>query len=202
MAEIVNGYTTLADVRARIGREADNVAKDSALNQAINAASRWIDRYCGRRFYRATETRYFTAEWGDILYVDDLASVTTLKTDEDGDRTYERTWAATDYDLEPFNAVADGQPYTAIRVTPNGRYGFPTTRKGVEIAGSFGYASTAPDAVVEACLILATRFWKRRETPFGISGSPETGVVEIISRVDPDVETLLAPYRRLAVWGV
>ena len=56
--------------------------------------------------------------------MDDLLSVTTLKTDEDGDRTYEITWATTDYDLMPYNATLESQaqPYSHLQTTPDGDY--------------------------------------------------------------------------------
>ena len=59
----------------------------------------------------------------------------------------------------------------------------------------WGWAAV-PLPVVEACLVLASRYYKRKDTPFGVMGTTETGFVDL-PKVDPDVAALLAPYRRL-----
>lgn len=175
-----------------------NFFNDGILENVIEAASRKIDAHCHRRFYAASETRYYTPKISRMLFVDDLLSVTTLKTDDDGDRTYENTWAATDYDLLPLNAALDGEPYTMIEVTPNGSYAFvPSLTKSVEIAGSFGYASTTPDEVNEACLILGARLFKRKDAPFGVIGSPDLGELRNLRIDDPDVLSLLKGVKRV-----
>lgn len=185
---ITNGYTTLAVVKDVLG--ISDTGHDTELERVVEAVSRWIDGFCGRHFYSASETRYYTAEWGDWLIVDDLLTVTTLKTDENEDRTYERTWASTDYDLEPFNAATDGRPYTSIRTAPAGLYTFPTGRKAVQIVGSFGW-SAIPDAIEEACILQTTRIFRRKDAPFGVTGSADMGQVLAIARLDPDVRSLL-----------
>lgn len=200
---ITNGYCSLAELKARLGLPASDTADDAVLEAVIEAASRAIDNYCSRRFFAAADTRYYTAEAGDILFIDDVISVSSLTTDDDGDRTYETTWATGDYDLEPYNAQAEtpARPYTYLRTTPQGRYAFPTGRKGVKIVGSFGYASTAPDAIAEACLLQAARFFKRKDAPFGVAGSPDIGEMRAIPGIDPDVKQLLARYRKVEVIG-
>lgn len=143
-----NLYASLEQFQLRIATDGYSPTADDDAQQLqhLEAASRWIDGHTGRRFYAAVETRYFTAEWYDLLLIEDLISVTTLKTDEDEDRTYETTWAATDYDLEPYNAplgIPPG-PYVMIRVTPNGDYSFPIrARRAVEIAGVWGWPQTS-----------------------------------------------------------
>lgn len=197
---ITNGYASLNELKARIA--ATDSGNDTVYEAVIEAASRQIDGYCGRRFYAATETRYYTPDGGDLLDVDDLVSVTSLTADEDGDRTYERTWASTDYDLEPYNAALEGKPYTQIRVTPRGNYAFVGTRRGVKIAGSFGWPAV-PDAVNEACLLLAARLAKRPSAPFGIDPSGgDMGGAQRLPAMDPDVKQLLAAYRVYRVGGV
>lgn len=134
----VNGYVTLADVKARMDLTTTDTTRDAFIPAMIEAASRWIDQHTGRHFYALTATRYFTTYDPLALRVSDLASVSTLKTDEDGDRTYETTWAATDYDLLPYNHP----PYQWIEVAPNGLHVFPRLRKGVQIAGVWGWPVT------------------------------------------------------------
>jgi len=47
-----------------------------------------------------------------------------------------------------------------------------------------------------ATLIQASRLFVRRQSPFGIAGSPDLGTVRLSSRVDADVEALLRPFRK------
>jgi len=171
----------------------------TAIESAITAISRAIDDITARRFFATTETRYFTADRHDYLRVYDLLSITAdkLLTDEDGDRVYEQIWATTDYDLMPLNASLDGEPYTWIELTPNGDYSFPLVSKGVSINGSFGYSSTTPPAIEEACLLATHRLMKRASTPLGVSANTNLGQVNVIIKTlaaDPDIMGLIMPY--------
>ncbi len=197
---IINGYTTLAELKARLN--SPPAANDAVLESVIEAVSRWIDKYCGRRFYALSETRYFTAEDDELVFVGDLLSVTSLATDRTGDRSYGDIWQSTDYDLEPANADLDGKPFTQIRTAPTGRYSFPTFRRGVKVVGEFGYSLAAPDEVSEACLLQASRLFRRKDAPFGVAGAPEIGQMSVIPRLDPDVRTLLDPFRKMSVGAV
>jgi hypothetical protein len=196
---VTNGYCTLQELKDRQAITGTDATRDAYLEDMIEASSRWIDGHTGRRFYAASETRYFSGQYFDLLFVDDLLSVTTLKTDEDGDRTYEITWATTDYDLEPYNATVANPPgpYTMIRISPSGNYIFPYVRKGVQIVGSFGYSSSAPHDIREACLLLSARFWKRKDTILGVSANTQLGQLTIKVPEDKDILALLEPFKRL-----
>lgn len=193
---LTNAYATLDAAKGRLRIADDGDA--GTLEEILTGASRAIDRWVGRRFYGATETRYYTPASATLLLLpDDLRTVTTLKTDEDGDRTYETTWATTDYYLGPANAIADGDPYSEIETDPiNGRYEFPLLPRSVQIVGAWGFCATgsAPAPIVEATLRLAERLYKLRDAPLGVAGTIETGVIRIAS--DRDLEGLLWPYRR------
>ena len=197
---ITNGYTSLAVYKQRFYDEGQGDTKDDAAIEAvIEAVSRSIDNICWRRFYAATETRYYTAEQRDTLIVDDLLSVSTdgFTTDEDGDRVYEITWATTDYDLMPFNAVLDGVPYRSLVLTPEGDYWIPTISKGVKLTGSFGYSATTPPAIEDACLLASHRLMARRNTPLGVSGAAAVGNLTVTvtkMKADPEIMEMLTPY--------
>jgi hypothetical protein len=203
---ITNGFATLAEFKARFYPSGlIDITDDTVIENAIEAVSRLIDGKCSRRFWKNTvdETRYFTANYGDLFYTDDIVSITTLKTDETGARSYSRTWAVTDYDLEPYNALLQYpvQPYTSIRVSPMGTLSFPFDRKAVQIVGVFGWPAV-PDTINEACLLQSIRLFKRKDAPFGVTGSAEMGHLIVIPKLDPDVEMLIAPYRRLSIGAV
>jgi len=196
---ITNGYTTLEEYKDRfdVGDHDD----DSDIESVITATSRSIDNICWQRFYTtaADETRYFTAEFSTYIRLPErIVAITTLKTDNDNDRVYENTWSATaDYDLMPFNASLDGEPYRWIEVMPNGNYSFPKgIARGVEIDGTFGWSS-APQPIVEACLLGSHRLMARRNTPLGVSAAAALGQMRIVvqkMKADPDIMGLLSGY--------
>lgn len=177
-----------------------DVEDDAKLESMVEAISRALDDETGRRFFTTAndETRYYAATDTDVLFCpDDIISITTLKTDDSGQRTYATTWAATDYDLEPANAALDGRPYTRLRITPQGHYSFPILRKGVQLVGKFGY-TTCPKRITEACLLLAEKLYYRKDAVFGVLSSP-LGELKQIMKEDAEVRLLLAGFQRLEV---
>lgn len=200
---ITNGYATLAEIKQRLRIDISDIDDDNVLESVAGGVSRALDAYTGRWFCSDTQTRYYTAEDASELEVDDLLSITTLKTDEDGDRTYERTWGSDDYDLWPYNANTDGKPYTEIHTTPQGDYAFPSTRRGVEIAGAFGYSATTPPQVKEGCLLLCEQIFKRKDAIFGIvgtmGGEQLMRIAADMLRDDPAIRIMLGSFVRIWV---
>jgi len=199
---ITDGYATLSDVKAAL-RITDNV-DDSLLEISIEAASREIDGWCERVFTSSTATRIYRPTDVFSVDVDDLQSITTLKTDSDGDGVFDVTWETTDYQLNPLNGIAGGisTPYTQVRAI--GEYLFPiyeprnvnANEASIQITGVWGWASI-PTAVKQACIILSMRQFKRYDSPTGVMGFGDLGVMRV-GRVDPDVEKLLMPFRKMA----
>src|SRR5689334_3210749 len=111
---VTNGYCTLAQLRTHFGDTGSGLSTE-LLERAINATSRAIDNYCGRRFWldSTVQTRLYRPELDDLAWVDDIGTTTGLiiKTDSAADGTYATTWATTDYELQPLNADANGQAY-------------------------------------------------------------------------------------------
>lgn len=184
----MNPYATLEQLKLHL--QIDDNADDVALERLLNGVTASINSYTRRVFWSVTATKYYTPDDPTALEIDDLLSITTLKTDPDADRSYGTTWTTDDYDLVPFNTF----PKTQILVRPYGTLYFPVWRLSVEIAGSWGFSTTPPDDIVEATLVMANRLWKRRDTPLGIAGFPELGESRLIPGVDPDIVERLAPY--------
>lgn len=129
-------------------------------------------------------------------------SITSLKTDNGGDRNYTNVWETSDYDLLPENAAANSRPYMSIERTPTGSYSFPIGRKTVEIVGSFGFCESTdlPDPIYNACFLGVLRMLKRSDTPLGVAGSSGVGTQAVVLpklAADPDIVELLEQYRRL-----
>lgn len=206
--DLSNAYCTIEELKGHLissnGIDSVRVTNfslddDELLNVAIQSASEYLDDYFNTTFYAITETRYFTPTMQDLLYIDDLISLTTLKTDDDGDRTYETTWATTDYWLEPTNANTrrKPKPYRQIRIdNDNGNYVFPiNVRNGVEITGQWGYCTEAnrPMQIKQAVLLLAHRWFKRKDSIYGVEGSPQLGAqtIQMQMKMDDDILALL-----------
>lgn len=198
---ITDGYTTLQEVKSIL--RITDALEDTLLERCIESASRHIDRYCERSFTAGSATRVFAPNDSYLCEIDDLISVTTIKTSTDADGVYDTTWGSDDYQLEPLNGISGGiySPYTRIRAV--GDYLFPTVNwpesqgeATVEVSGTFGYGTAIPTDVIQACNLLAIREFKRYDSPLGVAGFGEIGVVRV-SRTDPDIESLLAPFRKL-----
>lgn len=174
---------------------------DEDVKGALRASCRAIDEMCGRRFYPdsdAAQVRYYSPDNLWTLYVDDVITITTLKTDDSGDGTFENTLTVnTDYIREPLNAAADSQPWTKLCIHPSSSYFFPTSfPRTVELTGKFGWVAV-PAAIEQATTLFAHRLLKRaRQAPFGVSGIGLDGSVVRIMMSDPDVLTLIRPYMR------
>lgn len=191
---MANEYATSAELKARLG--ITDSQDDSVIAAVLAAVSREIDDWTGRRFYAASETRYYTADSSELLWLDDVLSISSLATDEAGDRTYATAWSASYYDLEPYNAALQGKPYSRLRARTGA---FPLTHRGVKVIGSFGYASTTPPVIKEACLIQSSRIFRRRDAPLGVVGAPDIGQIILRGQLDPDVKVMIQPYRLISV---
>lgn len=167
------------------------------IDDAIRAASRLIDYRCGRRFYadpvlvartfRAFDRYVATLDGGQELLIDDLASATGLTVESR--TTFGGAWSAvTGWELGPDNAAVDGLPWRWIAALA----GWLSDATRVRITARWGWPSV-PDGVSQATALLAARLYGRKDSPEGVLGNSEWGAVRV-SRFDPDVETLIAPY--------
>jgi hypothetical protein len=199
---ITNGYCTLTQVKAAL-RITDTV-DDTLLEGAVESASRLIDGFAARNFYNAgTATRLFTAF--DSLYVqtDDIAGTAiTIETSTLADGVFDLTWTASDYQLEPLNGNLDGIAWPYDRIRAVGDYVFPTTNAVfgeqalVRITAVWGW-SAVPKAIEQATIIQASRLYKRLDSPLGVAGFGDFGVIRVSRFLDADVEQLVQPYRKM-----
>ena len=206
---ITNGYATLAQLQRRLGMTGST--DSDLLEEAIQSASREIDKFCGRRFYADTSAtaRVYPVRQATVgirnhclAVVDDFYTTTGLviKTDTGADGTYATTWASTDYELLPLNGVVDGEsgwPYWQIRAV-NAQW-FPYwadyTPAPLQVTAKWGWAAV-PDPVYQACLIIAQANYKLKDAAFGSVGIADLGVVTVTQV--PAAAKKLAPYRAAA----
>ena len=178
----------------------DDGLNDHHLEPVLLAADRWIDQQCGRHFSLEQDAikQYYSSAEG-YLDVVDLVAVTSIKLDTSGNRTFATTLDADDYELLPYLG-SDGRPaerFDQISIWPQSSRSFGYGEL-VQIVGDFGYVVDGgpPNEIRLASLLLASRWWKRHETPLGILGTTDLGTFERISKTDPDIVMMLQPYSR------
>jgi hypothetical protein len=195
---VTNGYCSLADVKAAL--RIQDTLDDSLIESSINSASRMIDQYCNRSFYPGTagEVRYYQANDGFMCWIDDAQAVTEIKTSSTDPIIFDTTWETGDYQLLNPNQRANGaySPYYAITATDN--YLFPVWADMalVKVTGTFGWASV-PEPVKFASIIQASRLFKRLESPLGVAGVSDIGIMRVGANIDGDVAQLINPFRQL-----
>jgi hypothetical protein len=164
---ITNAYATLAEFKSyltvRGGASSTDAADDMEMEIILNRASRYIDGAARRRFYKNTvdETRYYRAEDGNLLFVDDVVSLTSFHVDSTLDQSFATSLSSTEYDLYPYNAAVDSLPYTWIQPAVNSTESFSTHNKGCKLIGVFGFPSV-PDDIKSACLEIALNNYNSR----------------------------------------
>ncbi|MEU5769801.1 phage gp6-like head-tail connector protein [Streptomyces asoensis] len=192
---MANEYVTLEELKSQFGVDPDDTSRDADLNRARASASRSIDKTTGRRFWLdpVPVTRTFNARGrivreddGDLFLVDDIGSVSGLVVETGSGSSWS---AVTEYETSPDNALTEGKPVTGL-LRMLGTWGTVTAR--LRVTAQFGWPAI-PDDIHEAALILASRLYKRKDSPEGIIGSAEWGVRNL-SRRDPDVWNLVEPY--------
>lgn len=189
-------YVTLAEVKDYL--DISDTADDALLAIYISAASRAIDTATNRQFGKTggAEERFYRAEFRPdrgvwVAVIDDLMSTTGLAVaNDDGD-------ALTDYRLEPRNAAAEGRPWTRLVVGRDSAVApaYPDYELGVT-ADTWGWTAV-PATINGAARQQTSRFFARRESPYGVAGSPDMGSeIRLLAKVDADVAVMVAGYVR------
>lgn len=188
-------YCSVGELRSY--RNIDDSVDDVELELAVTAASRAIDRATDRQFGKtaAVEARTFECKWSQRLGlwladIDDVMTTSGLVVTVSGSAL-----SAAAYRLYPLNQDKKGRPWEQVATasaTPDTLGAGPPT---VEVSATFGW-SAVPDAIKNATLLEASRFFADRNAPFGVAGSPDQGnEMRLLAKVHPDVEVMLTSYR-------
>lgn len=196
---LTNCYATLAETKA--DQSISDSINDTILDYAINAASRQIDGFCGRRFWvdGSVVSRTYWAENTLEVVVGDISTTTGLvvKSDDDMDGTYETTLTiTTDFILLPRNAALEVPvwPYEMVQTVSGSTFGVGD-RPGVQVTAKFGWPAV-PDDVRKACIIQSWQLAKSSSAPFGVINFGESGFMQMRSPMNPQAAALLEPYIR------
>ena len=194
-------YATVSELKAYLG--ITDSTSDTQLTDALVTASRGIDHFCGRRFFAdvAATARVFVPRDRRILKVDDFQGTSGLiiAIDTGDDGTFALTLSASDYELQPFNQVNDGEPnwpyYRINYVTST--WPLNNNRDGaVQVTAKWGWPAV-PGPVKQACIYLAEETFKMKGSPFGVAATDQFGPIRM--RDNPKVMNMLKPYQDSAV---
>lgn len=179
-------YITLTELKDLI--DVGDTVDDVFLSLVPSTVSRAVDRATLRQFgvvstveERTYRVRYSRSRGTWRVIIDDLQTTTGL------------VMPNTSYVLGPENNVLKGKPWTYADFTedPTGDVECRTS-----ITALWGWTEV-PDAVRLASFLQGNRWSSRKDSPFGIAGSPDQGAeLRLLARVDPDVAVSLRDFRR------
>jgi hypothetical protein len=179
-----------------------DASEDELLADVLSAASRSIDRRCGypaRRFWldSTASARIFTprgrtvrTDDGELLIVDDIGATEDLTVAVGRAGTF-TVLDSSEFEAKPDNATANEQAITGLLRVGSVWSSDPRVR--VKVTAKWGWPAV-PSEVKQATLILASRLYKRRQSPEGILGNADWGGMTNLAREDPDVRTLLKDF--------
>lgn len=182
-------YVTLAELKEwlRIGDTAD----DAVLQGVITSASRAVDDFCNRSFGLLDAPVAYEAEpWGRTssglweIVIPDLMTEVGLTVSVDGSPLTSDQWS-----LRPRDAALRNRPWTGMRVDAG-------YCPDIVVSAPWGW-TTVPDPATYATRQQAQRWASRRDSPYGVTGSPESGgELRLLAKLDPDVAVALNGYVR------
>lgn len=185
-------YATLADLKTRM--RLTTTDDDTELTQKLVVASRRIDKDCNRSFTleNPASARVYTLTSAKTLVVDDFASTSGLVV-----ATGTTTFSTVDsslYRVRPDNAIVKGRAAWVLEAR-EGLYCWPVVSGvDVQVTARWGWPAI-PDEIAEACLFMAQRLYKRKDSPEGVAGLSEIGLVRVIAK-DPDYLGLIDDFVR------
>jgi hypothetical protein len=193
-------YATLAQLRNRIrATNPADTGDDDELADALDAASRDVEDDTGRpQFWLdATATarvinprgRLLDTREGQQLLVDDIGTLLGLVV-EIGDVNGQSWSPLTDFEAGPPDALAKRWPITYLS-----RPYLPwvySPRQRIRVTAHWGWPAI-PSKVSQATLLRAQRLYRRKDTPEGVAGFNDMGVVRL-GRYDPDYDKLISPF--------
>lgn len=180
-------YVDLATFNHALGFESQY--HDADCLRALEAASRCVEELTEIDTFTKdsvdTSRTYYPR--GTLVLLHETVSVTEVATSSSRGGTFTPT---TEYDL--VHPKKPSRPYTMMRLDSG-----PYVRE-VRVTGIHGWPEVPPQ-VNEFVILVASRFVKRKETPFGIYTDTVDGQIARIAREDPDAQMLVDRLKRYAV---
>lgn len=178
------------------------------LTVACAAASRAIDLATYRQFgvTAGPEARIYTPKWSTkrgmwVIECDDVfAAPTAIAVDTVGDGTFSTTIDPSATLMLPVNNVVKGRPYERVALRRGVSVFSPLGPDSVRLTAIWGWTIGVPETIFLSSRLQASRFFARRNSPYGVAGSPDQGSeIRLQAKADPDVRLSVLPFRR-DVW--
>lgn len=171
---------------------------DTLLGELLDAATAMIDRETGTTFAVSSDTTRYLDAIGNVdglylLFDCWCASITSI-TNGDGE-----TIDSANYVKEPRDAPhygvkllkSKGKTWTYVTDAEN----------AIAVVGKWGYSTTPPADVVQACKRLAAFLYRQRENANDVDRAVVVGNATVLpSQLPADVAKMLAPYKSLSGW--
>lgn len=171
-------YAKLGDLQQRLS--ITTTQDDTLLQASLDWADEFIFAYTDRKFAAYTATRYFGPEailwegtdivnhgssWYGSMYLanrvllldEDLLTITALHNAD----SVATLITSGNYFLEPWNASADGKPYSQIRLKTSTSWSFDTDSR-ISVAGTWGYSATPDAQIINTAILLAEWHYRQR----------------------------------------
>jgi hypothetical protein len=186
----VHGYITGDGLASHMAATAAGWETSGDVGIAITTASRDLDAWCGRRFWKDENPSarvFYASPDSTQLRINDAVSIESV--------TVNGSMVDLDeLDELPLNGIVDGiegWPVTALKVRPGSSLAFEGR---CIVTAPWGW-DDYPSPVVTACLQLAAENMKMGEAPFGVAGLAGDGSAVRIGKLSPQVRGKLQPYR-------
>jgi hypothetical protein len=194
---------------------------EALLDAASAAINNQCHRKDGFVADTTASTRTFVGSGKSVQMIDECVEITAVAVKKSiTDSTY-TAWSATDwlafggsYKRPDFNVLSydEPRPYTGLLVALNGNYsrftsgliktgreGFPPLdyeanigQPTVQVTAKWGYAVTVPNAIKQATLIHAARFFKRGQAQWADAlANADFGEIRFVKKTDPTYDYLV-----------
>jgi len=211
-------YCATSDIKTQLPEAyiASSTDYDASIGALITSVSRLIDKEVGRwdnYFYPTTDsvTRYYDGNGGCELWIDEFTSISAVAVAETGGLSSSdyTAWSSSDYITWPYNVTPILR--LDVDVLNGSKVYWEAYRKAIKVTGIPGYSTTPPADVKQACIIQTVRWFMRAKNAWAEGGAnQEVGQVVVNvgnknfvgSRLDPDVATILHPYKIANLGGL
>jgi hypothetical protein len=211
----MSNYATAAEMRAQINKT--SIVDDAILTAILSAAEKVINGFCNRPdgfiALAVATARKYAGQGLYYLAIDETPEITLVEVKKSSSDSLYTAWASGDwiaFSGDPKDPNFNRTPYTMLMVDPTGsqsiftsgvykqRAGFKPdseTSRGVptvQVTAKWGYATTVPADIKEACIMQAARWYKRLEGAMSDAlASGELGQLLYRQSLDPDLKMIL-----------
>jgi len=186
-------YASLAELKHALRIPDSDTSDDGELLDRLASATERVNSDCGRPhgfgLDTTTSSRIYRPHHEELLSVDDIGSTTGLIVEIGRDNT----WSGIDgslWDTLPENAIVNGRAIETIRRLVGAWPMWGLQR--IRVTAQWGWPSV-PVNIKNATILLAARLFRRKDSPEGIRGFSDLGVIRV-SRYDSDYDNLLNRY--------